>query len=270
MNNPRDTVRQVVVLATALFAIIAAFIGSGAAGGTPIAQAAGGALAADATRIAPGGPAFAIWTPIYIGLLAYAAWQSFPNQQTDQRQRTLGYPIAASLVLNGAWILSIQFGLLALSVPVIAALLAVLVWVFRLTLSSPPKNTVELIVVDATVGLYLGWVCVATAANVTAWLVEAGFRGFGVNPDAWSVAIVAIAAAVGVLIALRGRGRIAPALSLSWGLAWIASARLTGDLVSTPTAIAAIAAAALIVASTALVRIRTHSRPRRAAKVAMA
>lgn len=270
MNSFRDTVRQVVVLAAALFAIIAAFIGSGAVGGTPIAQAAGGALASDATRIAPGSLAFAIWTPIYVGLLAYAAWQSVPNQQTDPRQRALGYPIAASLVLNGAWILSIQFGLLALSVPVITALLGVLVWIFRLTLASRPKNTVELFVVDSTVGLYLGWVCIATAANVTAWLVGAGFRGFGVNPDAWSVAVVAVAAAVGVLIALRGRGRVAPMLSLSWGLAWIASARLTGGLVSTPTAIAAIVAIAVIVTATSLVRIRAHSRPRRLTKVAVA
>ena len=259
MDDTRDTLRQAVVLVSAIIAVVGAFIGSGAAGGTPIQNAAGGALAADATPIAPGGPAFAIWTPIYVGLLAYAVWQSLPKQRTDERQRRLGYPIAASLILNATWILSIQFGFLAASVPIIAALLAVLIWAFRLTLDTRPKNIVETIVADGTVGLYLGWVCVATAANITALLVAAGFRGFGLGADAWAVLIVSVAGLVGVLVAIRGKGRLAPAISLSWGLAWVAVARLTGDLLSAPAAIAAIVAVAAVIAATITLRIRNRS-----------
>lgn len=259
MDKNRDTLRQAVVLVSAIIAVVGAFIGSGAAGGTPIQNAAGGALAADATPIAPGGPAFAIWTPIYVGLLAYAVWQSLPKQRTDERQRRLGYPIAASLILNATWILSIQFGFLAASVPIIAALLVVLIWAFRITLNTRPKNVVEMIVADGTVGLYLGWVCVATAANITALLVAAGFRGFGLGADAWSVLIVSVAGLVGVLVAIRGKGRLAPAVSLSWGLAWVAVARLTGDLLSAPAAIAAIVAVAAVIAVTITLRIRNRS-----------
>jgi hypothetical protein len=256
MTTSRDLLRQVTVLASAIIAIVGSFIGSGAAGGTPIQDAAGGALAADATPIAPGGPAFAVWTVIYAGLIAYAIWQLLPAQRADARQRTLGYPIALSLLLNAAWILSVQFGLLGLSVPVIAALLVVLVRAFLLTLRSRPHNAVEAVVADGTVGLYLGWVCVATAANVTAWLAAIGFRGAGVPRDVWAVAIVAVAGLVGVLIAVRGRGRLAPAASLCWGLAWVAVARLTGDLRSTPTAIAAIVAVVVVIAVTLVSRVR--------------
>lgn len=53
-------------------AIVMAFIGSGALGGTPVAEAAGGALSADATPLAPAGTAFSIWSVIYIGLAGYA------------------------------------------------------------------------------------------------------------------------------------------------------------------------------------------------------
>jgi hypothetical protein len=257
MDIPRDVLRQVTVLASAVIAIVGSFIGSGAAGGTPIQDAAGGALAADATPIAPGGPAFAVWTVIYAGLIAYAIWQLLPAQRNAPRQRTLGYPIAASLLLNAAWILSVQFGLLGLSVPVIIALLAVLAWTFLLTLRSRPRNVVEAIVADGTVGLYLGWVCVATAANITAWLVAIGFRGAGVPRDVWAVAIIVVAGAVGVLLAVRGRGRLAPAASLCWGLAWVAVARFTGDLRSTPTAIAALAAVVVVIAITVTLRVRS-------------
>lgn len=256
MAQHNDSLRQSTVIVSAVIAVVGAYIGSGQAGGVAIQEAAGGALAADATPIAPGGGAFAIWSVIYLGLVAYAIWQALPAQRTDARQRALGYPIAISLILNAAWILSIQFDLLPLSVPVIAALLAVLVWAFLVTLRSRPKNLTETIVTDGTVGLYLGWVAIATAANITAMLVAAGFDGFGVDGEIWSVVVLLVAGAVGVLVAIRGRGRLAPAASLCWGLAWVAVARLTGDLISVPAATAALVAVALVVGSTLVLRIR--------------
>jgi len=256
----RDVVRQVVVVISAAIAVVGSFIGSGAAGGTPIQDAAGGALAADATTIAPAGPAFSIWSVIYLGLIAYAIWQLLPRQRSDPRQRVLGYPIAVTLLLNAAWILSIQFGALALSVPIIVVLLAALVYAFFLTLRTRPKTVVEAIVADGTVGLYLGWVCVATAANITAFLVDAGFTGWGIPRDVWSVGVVAVAGAVGVLLAVRGRGRLAPAASLSWGLAWVAVARLGGEPHSVATGVAAVVAVVVVLVTTVAIRVRVTRR----------
>ncbi|MCY7324923.1 MAG: tryptophan-rich sensory protein [Microbacteriaceae bacterium] len=252
-----DLLRQTVVAVSAVVAIVGSFIGSGAAGGTPIQDAAGGALATDATPIAPGGAAFGIWSVIYLGLIAYAIWQFLPAQKSDPRQRLLGYPIAASLILNAAWILSIQFDLLPLSVPVIVLLLAVLVYTFRLTIVTRPRTLVEALVADGTVGLYLGWVCVATAANITAWLVATGFDGFGLDSDAWAVGVIAVAGLVGVLLAFSGRGRLGPAISLSWGLAWVAVARVTGELVSQPAAAAALVAVIAVIGFTVALRLMT-------------
>jgi hypothetical protein len=256
MASTRDTVRQIVVLVSAIAAVVGAFVGSGAAGGTPIQNAAGGALSADATPIAPAGPAFGIWSVIYLGLLAYAVWQLLPRNKADERQRLLGYPIAASLLLNAAWILSVQYGLLTLSVPVIALLLGVLVLAFGICLGNPPKTVLESIVADGTVGLYLGWVCVATAANIAAWLTALGFEGFGISADIWAVVVILVAGAVGVFIAIGSSGRIAPALSLCWGLAWLAYGRLTGDLISVPAAVTAIAAIVAVAAFTVVLRVR--------------
>lgn len=251
-----DLLRQLTVAGSAVIAVIGSFIGSGAAGGTPIDEASGGALSATATPIAPAGPAFSIWSVIYLGLLAYAVWQFLPKQATAERHRRLGYWIAASLLLNAAWILSVQFDQLWLSLPVIAALLAVLVRTFLLCLRYRPSGTVEAVITDGTLGLYLGWVSIATAANATAVLVASGFEGFGIAADVWAVIVLAVAAAVGVLIAVRGRGRIAPALALAWGLAWVAVGRLTGELFSAPAGIAAIAAVAIVLLTTAVARVR--------------
>lgn len=252
-----DRRRQVTVAVSAVIAIVGSFVGSGVLFGTPIAEAAGGALAADATLVAPGTGAFQIWGLIYLGLVAYAVWQFLPAQKTAERHRRLGYPIAWSLVLNAAWILSIQFDQLWLSVPVIVALLVSLVVAFRITATTKPANVVDALVTDGTVGLYLGWVAVATAANITALLVAAGFDGFGIAPDLWAMVVVAVAGLVGLAVAVSSRGRIAPALSLGWGLAWIAQARLAGTPASTPTAVVAIIAVVAVVAVTVVVRLRS-------------
>lgn len=257
MRETRDIVRQITVGASAVFALVGAFVGSGAAGGTPIQEAAGGALAADATLIAPDGPAFSIWSVIYLGLIAYAVWQFLPAASAAERHRRLGYWIAASLVLNALWILSIQFDLLFASVPIIVVLLAVLIQTFLQTLQYRPLGTVDAIVTDGTVGLYLGWVAIATAANVTALLVASGFTGWGIAPELWAGVVIAAAAAAGLALAVVGRGRIAPALSLCWGLSWVAVGRLTGNLESVPTAIAAIVAVVLVLGVTIALRVRS-------------
>ncbi|MEV8252995.1 tryptophan-rich sensory protein [Rhodoglobus sp. NPDC076762] len=255
MRESRDVVRQITVAASATFALIGAFVGSGAYGGTPVQEVAGGALSADATVIAPAGSAFTIWSVIYFGLVAYAVWQMLPKQTNAELHRRVGYWVAASLVLNAAWILSIQFDMLALSVPVIILLLIVLIRAYLITVKLPAAGAVDAIITDGTVGLYLGWVCVATAANIAAWLNAIGFDGFGISQDVWGVAVVIVAGAVGIALAARGRAHFAPSLSLSWGLAWVAVARLTGDLISQPTAVAAIIAVAAVLTSSAVFTI---------------
>lgn len=260
-----DLARQLTVAVSAVLAVIGSFIGSGAAGGQPVQDAAGGALAADATLIAPGTGAFGIWSVIYFGLLAYAVWQFLPAQRAAARHRRLGYPIAASLLLNAAWILSVQFDLLWLSVPVIVALLVVLVVAFRICLALPPRNVLDTIVTDGTVGLYLGWVIVAAAANITAALVAAGWDGWGIPPETWAVVVVALAGLVGIALAVWDRGRVAPTLSLAWGLAWIAVARLTDAPESAVVGITAIIAAVAVVLVTVAVRVADELRRRRLA-----
>jgi hypothetical protein len=252
--------RKIAIAASAVIAVVGSFIGSGAAGGTPIQDAAGGALSASSTAIAPDGPAFGIWSVIYVGLIAFAVWQFLPRRADEARHDRLAVPAVLSLLLNAAWILSVQFGLLWLSEPIIVALLGVLAWTFVVLRRTRPSGVVEAIVTDGTFGLYLGWVCVATAANTAAVLTAAGFRGFGLGQDVWGVVVALVAGLVGVLVAVAGRGRLAPVVSLAWGLAWVAVARIDGPLVSAPTAVAAIVAAAAAVVVTLVVRARAGFR----------
>lgn len=252
----RDRARQVAVLVGSLLAVAGAFLGSGALGGTPVAEAAGGALSADATHLAPGSPAFSIWSVIYTGLVVGAVRQALPAQRRDPRQRRLGWLVLASMVLNAVWIGVVQADALALSVVVIVALLVTLAAVLVRLGERPPSGRVEHVVVDGTLGLYLGWVCVATAANVAAALASAGLTDPPGGADAWAVAVLAVVALLGLAVARYGGGRLGVALAMAWGLAWIAVARSVDEPRSATTAVAATCAAVVVLGSALFFRLR--------------
>src|SRR5690606_8153684 len=101
---PTGWALPVITLLGTAAAIVVAFIGSGALGGTPIAEAAGGVLSADATPVAPAGSAFSIWSVIYLGLAAYAILQLTATARRSARQAALRPWALASVLLNAAWV----------------------------------------------------------------------------------------------------------------------------------------------------------------------
>ena len=243
---------KTVVMVSAVAAVVVSFLGSGAWIGTPIAEAAGGALSATSTLVAPAGPAFSIWSVIYTGLIVYAVWQFLPGRTA--RHDALRAPIIASMLLNAAWILAIQLGQVWLSVVVIVALLTVLVRVFVLLQQRTPEGLADAVITDGTMGLYLGWVCVATIANISAWLVSLGITD---GARIWAVVVLVVAAAVGVLLVRYSSGAIAPTLSIVWGLGWLAQGRLSGELTDATVGWTAVLAAAIVAVSTVATRLRS-------------
>lgn len=248
--TPADQKRRLGVVTAEIFCVVGTLVGLGVLG-TRVEESSGGALAADATLLAPAGPAFSIWTPIYLGLAAYTVWQFLPRNATSGRTRATGWLAAASMVLNAAWLLVTQQGWIWLSVLVIGALAVTLgVLVARLA-ESRPAGRLEAVLVDGTFGAYLGWVSVATCANVTAALVDSGVDlGSGAN-EVVAAVVVLVALGVGVLLAWRLGGRWAVAAALAWGLAWIAIGRLTDEPNSVLTGVTAAFAAAGVLAAAA-------------------
>lgn len=254
-----DRVRQVVVLLGSLVAIAGAAVGSGAFGGQPIAEAAGGALSAEATVVAPGSSAFSIWSVIYAGLLLFAIVQLLPRRGGDARMRAVGWWFLGSMLLNAVWIAVVQAGWLWGSVLVIVALLAVLCVIFVLVVRIPSRRPLDTVATDVTVGLYLGWVSIATIADVAATLAAQEVGGLGLGESVWGAVLAAAGALVVVAVAVYGRTRpfvtIPVGLAAGWGLAWIAVARTQGPLTDVVVAVAATIAAVVAVVAPIIVAL---------------
>ena len=255
-----DRRRQVGVTAAEVFCVVGTLVGVGVLG-TRVEESSGGALSAEATRIAPAGPAFSIWSVIYLGLLAYTVWQWLPRAATSPRTRATGWLAALSMVLNAGWLLVTQRGWIWVSVLVILALAVTLGVMVRRLGAHRAAGRIERVVVDGTFGLYLGWVAVATCANITAALMSSGVDPGDAVSDVLAVLVLAVAAGLGVVLARTLGGRYAVALAMAWGLGWIAVGRVSGSPLSSVTAVAAVAAALVVVVAALWGRTR-HLSPR--------
>lgn len=255
-----DRVRQVVVTVSEIACLLGTLVGIGVFG-TRVEESSGGSLSADATLLAPAGTAFSIWSVIYLGLFAYTVWQWLPSRATDPRARATGWLAASSMLLNAGWLLVTQQGWIWASVGVIVALVLVLgLLVVRLTEVTGRRGPLDLLVVDGTFGLYLGWVSVATAANVAAALVASGVPQEDRGAEWIGVVVVLVLAAVVAAVQSRVGGRWAVAAAAAWGLSWIAIGRATDEPRSMLVAWGAAAAAVLVVLATAYFRRRAGDR----------
>jgi hypothetical protein len=251
-----DQVRRVSVVVAEVLCVLGTLVGVGVLG-TRVEESSGGALAATATLVAPAGPAFSIWSVIYLGLFAYAVWQFPARNARRERVRSTGWLAAVSMLLNAAWLLVTQQGWIWVSVVVILALALVLgLLVVRLG-AEPPRSLLERIVLDWTFGLYLGWVTVASCANITAALVDSGVDLGSAGSQVAAVVVIVVASGLGVVFAQRLGARWAVALAMSWGLAWIAVGRLTGEPSSVVTGVAAAVAAVVVLLAVRAVRRQT-------------
>ena len=259
MTGPRtrsDRLRQAWVSGAYVIGIVGVLFGVGVLG-TRVEESPGGDLSDDATLLAPHGPAFSIWSLIYLLLTAYVIYQWLPGQTSSDRQRRIGWLAGWTLLLNAAWLLVTQAGWIWVSVLVIVALAVVLATVmFRLHIDDS-SGLAETLVVDVTFGLYLGWVLAATGANIGAALSSSDL-----GPGRWTAIglIVSVAIVGGALLRLFG-GRISIAAALAWGLFWIAYGRLFDEPADSVVGAVAGVCALVILAISASSQPRAQARP---------
>lgn len=154
----------------------------------------------------PAGYVFAIWGVIYIGWIAFIIFQFQPSQKESPRLRRLGYLFALSNIANAAWLFAWHYNLFGVSVLIMLALLTLLIagyWMLDVNRSSATRA--ERWSVDVPFGIYLGWITVATVANVTDWLYLVEWNGFGIPATTWAVIMIAVASLLGLAMAITRR-----------------------------------------------------------------
>ena len=164
----------------------------------------------------PAGYVFSIWGVIYLGLIAYTVFQLLPTQRENPRLRQTGWWFVLSCAANSIWLFLWHYGYFALSVVAMLILLISLIVIYlRLGIGRLTVPAVEGWLVHLPFSVYLGWITVATIANITAFFDYINWNGFGIAPEIWTIIMLVAAIAVAGLM-LYSRQDIAYLLVLIW------------------------------------------------------
>lgn len=174
------------------------------------------------TLITPAGYVFSIWGVIYVLLGVFVVYQALPSRQEEEFQKRVGWLFVLSNAANIVWLFLWQYGYLSLSVPVMFLLLATLIGIYlRLGIGKAQVTMRERLAVHLPFSVYLGWITIATIANVAAALVSVGWDGFGLGPETWATLIILVALLITILV-VAARKDVAYSLVIMWALVGIA------------------------------------------------
>ncbi len=182
---------------------------NGLAGSTTLLGGVDTAAVSDSfpNLFAPAGVTFAIWSVIYAllaGFVAYAwGWnRSKRSKLSAEKLASVSNLLIINLLLNSLWIFAWQYKVLWLSVLLMIGIVVTLAKIV-IALRDTSMRGVEYTLAKLTFSVYFGWITVATVANITTWLVSINWDGFGVRDGVWMVAVLLVAAVIGLVTAIR-------------------------------------------------------------------
>jgi hypothetical protein len=250
----RDIVRQISVVAALIITIVVNVLSNT----LPFNGLTAGEIS-DSFDVyfVPAGYVFSIWSVIYLGLIAYAIFQALPAHRENPRLRQTGWWFVLSCAANSIWLFMWHYGFFGLSVLLMLTLLISLIMVYlRLGIGRGTVAGGERWLVHLPFSIYLGWVTVATIANITAFLEFIQWNGFGIAPEIWTIIMLVVALVVAALMAFT-RGEIAYLLVLIWAFIGIGVEQAGTPLVVNAANLAAAVVAVLVL----LVVIQKLRRP---------
>lgn len=209
----------------------------------------------------PAGFTFSIWGIIYLLLLNYSISftyftvrkNTFPEIQKYLDAITPYYWVTC--VLNASWILAWHYLQVSASVLIMLAFLYCLIRVFLIMQKQATAiKPLYLFLLKTPFSVYLGWISVATIANITALLVSLKWNGFGVDPIYWTLTMISIAIILSVYFVTQFKNITSP-LVVVWALWGIKAAQgPKSELINQLTVIGILLIAALI-SSTAIRKV---------------
>ena len=168
----------------------------------------------------PAGFTFSIWGFIYLLQIGYTVTYTYyqikkpVNAWISTYFERVHSMYLITCLLNAGWIIAWHYLQMPLSLICMIGYLVLLTLIFlKGREAALHLNNAHQFLLFTPMVVYLGWICVATIANITAALVSWGFTG---GPE-WSVIMIGIATLLSSFITLRYRVR-SHGLVLLWAL----------------------------------------------------
>lgn len=197
----------------------------------------------------PAGYVFSIWGLIYLGLIVFSVYQALPAERENGTLRAIAPWYWLASAANIVWIFLWHYEYFAVSIVAMLVLLLSLIMIYlRLDTGRKPVSRAMRWLVQVPFSIYLGWITVATIANITPVLWLNDWSGFGISAQAWTAIVLAVAVVIAAAVAFT-RADVAYLLVLVWAFAGIAVKHPDVPLVTTSAIVAAVIVALLALVS---------------------
>jgi hypothetical protein len=164
---------------------------------------------------------FSIWGVIYMLLIGFGIYQALPSQRENPLLKKIGYWFVLSCGANAIWLVLFHYNLFALSMVTMVILLVSLIMIYtRIEVGQKALTLKEKWLIHIPFSTYLGWITVATVANASYVLYDAGWDRFGISNEVWATLMIVIATSI-VLTIVATRSDIAYVSVIVWAFAGI-------------------------------------------------
>lgn len=158
---------------------------------------------------APAGYTFSIWGVIYIllGILVFYLVRQKTIDKDTERVKALSN-ISTWFILssfaNAVWILTWHYRMIGISVVIMLIILVSLILMMREVIKTSLLKS-DIVWMKPPIGVYFGWITVATVANITTFLVSIQWDGFGISEEIWMIGILIVSALIACAAMLWSR-----------------------------------------------------------------
>lgn len=178
--------------------------------------------------ITPAGVTFSIWSLIYLSwvvvgiFLTGVSLPSFITKMLPKSWRATQYKktpknvilaFSAVMLLSGVWLIPWWYLWIGTALVVMLIILWLLKYLFRHSRDLHP-------VVKSSIELTVGWINIATVANVTIWLMSIGFQWAGYPEVYWAIWVLWVALLITAYYQCKYRAYIVSLVFL-WTLLWV-------------------------------------------------
>jgi hypothetical protein len=155
----------------------------------------------------PTGFTFSIWGVIYLLLLSYTIGFTYYSLKRQAYPKAfvfierINIYFLLTCVFNMSWIIAWHYLQIEISVVIMLLFLVTLIQLFlKSNIMANDLNLTQKFILQTPFIVYLGWISVATIANITALMVAYKWTALSIAPVYWSAAMILIAIVLALLM----------------------------------------------------------------------
>ena len=160
------------------------------------------------TLFTPAGFTFSIWGLIYMFLTIYVIYQILPRNKYRTVYDRINRHFVINCSANTLWIICWHYELITLSLILMTVILTSLIAIYRYILPGKLDGFRDRLFLKIPFSLYLGWITVATLANISVEQSVLEMDNWIMTKTVWVFVELALAGAFGTVMIIRYRDPI--------------------------------------------------------------